>query len=284
MDPLAPAAGAGLELDARRCHHNSGLLGLALFLLQKVEVHSCMELREALANPAVEHVLLMPRPSGDVWNCTAADFPPFSVDISGRDVLMEGYGDKQLYYDVSMGLGSAKAAGGCLRTAHAWQRAREKASFYRSVPAVRCTALWPTPRPPQANKVNNQIIVHEGASLTVANLWADNCVQAQSVPFTCLATTKGAYPGAGLLRYHALVVVQYANSLHAVCRELPYLRLSIETPTVPLTPLPQTRRRLADVPRQPDKRRQLPAHQAVRTGQLGSTGVWFPDGPKPGAV
>lgn len=50
----------------------------------------------------------------------------------------------------------------------------------------------PPPRLPQANKVNNQIIVHEGASLTVANLWADNCVQAQSVPFTCLATTKGA--------------------------------------------------------------------------------------------
>lgn len=69
--------------------------------LQKVEVHTCTELREALANAAVKHVLLMPRPGGSSWNCSAEDFPPYSVDISGRDVLMEGHGDQQLHYDVS---------------------------------------------------------------------------------------------------------------------------------------------------------------------------------------
>lgn len=101
-------------------------------------------------------------------------------------------------------------AGVCSRTAHAWQRpGKSRLLQFCTSDALHCTL--PHPRPPQANKVNNQIIVHEGASLTVANLWADNCVQAQSVPFTCLATTKGAWPGAGLLGFHPLVAAQHAN-------------------------------------------------------------------------
>lgn len=152
-----------------------------------MEVHTCTELREALANAAVEHVLLMPRPGGDIWNCSAADFPPHSVEISGRNVLMEGYGEEQLYYDVSWGGGSAWA-GGALPSVLLHVVLMQP----RAAAAV-CDTHDATPAAaPQANKVNNQIIVHEGASLTVANLWADNCVQAQSVPFTCLATTKGA--------------------------------------------------------------------------------------------
>ena len=152
-----------------------------------MEVHTCTELREALANAAVEHVLLMPRPGGDIWNCSAADFPPHSVEISGRNVLMEGYGEEQLYYDVSWGVAELGQVGRSLVCCYMLLLMQPRAA------AAVCDTHDATPAAaPQANKVNNQIIVHEGASLTVANLWADNCVQAQSVPFTCLATTKGA--------------------------------------------------------------------------------------------
>lgn len=280
-----PAAGAGLELDAPAATTATlAFLALAIFLSQKVEVHSCTELREALANPAVEHVLLMPRPSGDNWNCTAADFPPFSVEISSRDVLMEGYGDKQLYYDVSVGLGSAKAAGGCwclLAHGACLAEAREKPAS--TVLYQRCAALHSAPPTPTAGQQSEQPDHCARGRLAdggqpVGRQLRPGAERALHMP--------GHHQGCVARSWAAGVppACRCAACQHAICRELSYLRLSFETPAAALTPLSKTRRRLADIPRQPDQRRQLPAHQAVRTGQLGGTGIWLPDGPEPGAV
>lgn len=39
--------------------------------------------------------------------------------------------------------------------------------------------------------MNNQVQVGAGGNMTVRNLWLDDCLQADSVPYVCLANAQG---------------------------------------------------------------------------------------------
>lgn len=67
--------------------------------LQTVQVQSCAELRDALGDSGVERVQMLPVEGG--WQCSEQDLPRNSVEIVGRQVLLEGLATEQLYYDVS---------------------------------------------------------------------------------------------------------------------------------------------------------------------------------------
>lgn len=74
---------------------------------QPVHVHTCAELRRAMGDAAVRHVVMSPRLEDGGWNCTADEFPTGAVTIRGRDLLLEGQGPGLVRWVVS----AAQAAG-----------------------------------------------------------------------------------------------------------------------------------------------------------------------------
>lgn len=72
-----------------------------------MQVHTCAELRGALGDAAVDRVQVMPVEGG--WQCGADQLPSHSVEIVGREVLLEGYGPEPVYLDVSWVLGQGAA-------------------------------------------------------------------------------------------------------------------------------------------------------------------------------
>lgn len=177
---------------------------------QTAEVRSCAELRAALGDAGVDHVLLMPRPGpGGGWNCTSDDLPERGVEIAGREVLIEGHGPEPVYYNVRKLPPPPPAGGGtkgrrrgapgacCIHARrHAkGQRLWPKRGRRACVATSACSSPAPSPltrllRPheppgPQANRGGNQVLVGQGGNVTVRNLWLDNCVRTLD-PFVCL--------------------------------------------------------------------------------------------------
>jgi len=66
---------------------------------KRVEVRNCAEMRAALNDTSVDHVMLM---NDGHFNCTLEDMPPNGVIIVNRTVLWEGEGPGMAYIDVSV--------------------------------------------------------------------------------------------------------------------------------------------------------------------------------------
>ncbi|EFN52748.1 hypothetical protein CHLNCDRAFT_58735 [Chlorella variabilis] len=63
------------------------------------EVHNVEEMRAAMNDSSVDHVMLM-RPDG--WNVTEETFPPHSVYIRNRSLLLEGSGPGFFHFDMNL--------------------------------------------------------------------------------------------------------------------------------------------------------------------------------------
>ena len=147
------------------------------------EIYSCVEMKDALNDASVDHVVIMAVEGG--YNCTEEDIPPHSIVIKGRDVLLEGSGP-DIYIDVSCGGGGGALAP---QPSSANCPGLQQPSGTQ-VPPPFSTAGCPPHLPSclpacvQCNKVNNQVQISDGGNLTQRNFWADDCLNEQ-MPYLC---------------------------------------------------------------------------------------------------
>ena len=87
--------GPGEDAPRTRLHARTDL---HLPHLPQREVYSCRELREALADGGVRHIVAM---QAGNFNCSADDLPAdVPLKLVGREVLLEGQGPGLVYFDV----------------------------------------------------------------------------------------------------------------------------------------------------------------------------------------
>ncbi|EFN52857.1 hypothetical protein CHLNCDRAFT_138337 [Chlorella variabilis] len=109
--PVAVAAVVLLALLAPLCKQCAA---------QKREVYSCRELREALADGGVRHIVAM---QAGNFNCSADDLPAdVPLKLVGREVLLEGQGPGLVYFDYNMvkGMHVLVSDGGGLTVRNVW--------------------------------------------------------------------------------------------------------------------------------------------------------------------
>ena len=144
------------------------------------EIYSCVEMRKALNDASVDHVVIMPIEGG--YNCTEEDIPPHSIVIKGRDVLLEGSGP-DIYIDVS-GFGGMTAERRRRSPPAIWACSSQGGTPVGLPAILSCCLPSHLTACLQCNKVNNQVQVSDGGNLTQRNFWADDCLNEQ-MPYLC---------------------------------------------------------------------------------------------------